>query len=82
MIFQGRIYYDLSPPVWRFYRFLTSTSMRAPTCGSNGVPSSPKPIRRAPAGWPSLSPCGVGSRSVMGRTYTALWPYDISKGPI
>jgi hypothetical protein len=26
MIFQGRIYYDLSPPVWRFYRFLTSAS--------------------------------------------------------
>jgi len=26
MIFQGRIYYDFSPPVWRFYRFLTAAS--------------------------------------------------------
>jgi hypothetical protein len=26
MLFQGRIYYDFSPPVWRFYRFLTAAS--------------------------------------------------------
>ncbi|MGB5167080.1 MAG: hypothetical protein WBO84_05325 [Acidimicrobiia bacterium] len=26
MIFQGRIYYDFSPPVWKFYRFLTAAS--------------------------------------------------------
>lgn len=26
MIFQGRIYYDFSLPVWRFYRFLTAAS--------------------------------------------------------
>jgi hypothetical protein len=26
MVFQGRIYYDFSPPVWRFYRFLTAAS--------------------------------------------------------
>lgn len=26
MIFHGRIYYDFSPAVWRFYRFLTAAS--------------------------------------------------------
>jgi hypothetical protein len=26
MIFEGRVYYDFSPPVWRFYRFLTAAS--------------------------------------------------------
>ena len=26
MIFQGRIYYDFSLPVWTFYRFLTAAS--------------------------------------------------------
>lgn len=26
MIFHGRVYYDFSPPVWRFYRFLTAAS--------------------------------------------------------
>ena len=26
VIFEGRIYYDFSPPVWRFYRFLTAAS--------------------------------------------------------
>jgi hypothetical protein len=26
MLFQGRIYYDFSPAVWRFYRFLTAAA--------------------------------------------------------
>jgi hypothetical protein len=26
MIFEGRVYYDFSPPVWRFYRFLTAAA--------------------------------------------------------
>ena len=26
MLFQGRIYYDVSPAVWRFYRFLTAAA--------------------------------------------------------